>query len=569
MQFLKTTVDQIRDLYLGLTPGLRIIAGLLTSVLVMSLLFLVSSNGSVTPRPTDTMLLNGYYFNQTEQNTVAAALAKENLTAHTWENGRLRVPLRQEAAYIDAINKAGAIPRGAQAVFASWLNNTSVFESKMLMQGRIEASTAEAVGMALEKQFVDLERVSVFPRTETKRQGINSNKVTSVSVVVRGELDARKKGVIAATVKGAFNIDDMSLITIADDKGGYTASEDWLINSDGAFLAKQIEAEMYWESKIRGVLSMVDGLVVKTSVQLDPRKNLQRFTVEHDRERPTNDVYTKDESQRSEGKVGGVGSRPGYAMQVNTPLPLNNGWAFGSNEFKENFSSSEAVKAIQGTEARFEEASNIPRSISAAIQIPTSYFRRIWMESHQRPGEVTPEPTPEELAAFQAEQISEMKKTVITLIKNNISAEYINGLDVNSMVDIRPYNKTEPASVVVPLTFSQVIVQWFSENWKTLGLFTLVFVALALLWVVSKPAKPEPIIIYEAAELPRTEQPRKQRGDEFEDEDEETAINRTLEPFSKSMRSLQEEVSDLVAENPDAAANVLRQWIGKVVAQEH
>jgi len=34
------------------------------------------------------------------------------------------------------------------------------------------------------------------------------------------------------------------------------------------------------------------------------------------------------------------------------------------------------------------------------------------------------------------------------------------------------------------------------------------------------------------------------------------------------MRSLQEEVSELVNENPDAAASVLRQWIGRVEPQE-
>jgi flagellar biosynthesis/type III secretory pathway M-ring protein FliF/YscJ len=87
--------------------------------------------------------------------------------------------------------------------------------------------------------------------------------------------------------------------------------------------------------------------------------------------------------------------------------------------------------------------------------------------------------------------------------------------------------------------------------------------SLGVLWVATRPQKPEPSIIYEAPEMPEVDL----GPDDDDEEGVEGAAKRSLEPFSKSMRSLQEEVSELVTENPDAAASVIRQWIGRVETQ--
>ena len=573
MSFFKTTYEQLRDVYLGLTPGLRVVAGLLTCVLVVSVLFLVSSRGSVTPSAKETFALNGHYFNQEQQRAVIEALSNEGISNYSWEGGKLKVPIKQQATILAAISKHKAMPRGAMSGYAKWLTETNTLESRNLMKDRKEADKANALAKTLEN--MGFEQVTVIPDTKLVREKYYHKEQTSVMVSLRckiGEkLDSRKLGAITGTVKGAFNIDDLSLIMIIDlddDKGGaYIGSEEWFINSDGgSFLARQAEAEQKMEADIRELLRNYPDLIVKTSVQLDPRKDVQAIEVKHDDKKPTNSIYDKEKSVKEEAKGHSQAGRPGYPMQDNTPLPLNRGWGWGDGEYTGKFNERESVNALQGISTQFSEASYIPRSISASIQVPRAYFRSIWLQNNQKPGEEAAEPTPEVLEAFETAEIDKIRKSVFTLIRNAIPQEFQDNLDINDKVNITLFDRIADTPEPIP-TFTEALIAWLSGNWKTMALFGLIISALYMLWAVSKPPKPEPIIIYEAPEMPLEEQFPEEKGKGEEDE-EDIELQRTLEPFDKSMRSLQEEVSDLVTENPDAAANVLRQWIGKVAFQE-
>lgn len=575
MSFLKTTYEQFRDIYLGLTPGLRVVAGLLAGVLVVSILFLVSSRGNVTPKAKDTFTLNGHYFTSSQQQAVASALSNEGISNYSWEGGRLKVPVKQEATILAAISKHNAMPRDAMSAYVKWFQETSTLESQNLMKNRKEASKAAAVVSALEN--MGLEQVTVIPDTKLvrKKGSYEYKEQTSVSIsflTKPGEsLDRRKLGAITGQVQGAFNIDDPSLIYIINldpvNGGTYQGDQEWFMNSEGGgFLVKQMEAEQKWEMDIRKLFPNIEGLVVKTSVQLDPRKNVNTLEVKHDDKKPTSTIYDKQKSFKEEGEGHPHARRPGYEMQDNTPLPLNNGWGYWNGKYSGKYSDSESIGALQGETSTYDIPGYVPQSISASIQVPRDYFRSIWIQNHQKRGEETPEPTPEELTAFQTVEIEQMRQAVFTLISNQIPQEYRANLDINEKVFISTFDRIAD-SPEAALTFSETLIAWFSSNWKTMALFVLIFSALYMLWAVSKPAKPEPIIIYEAPEVP-LEETFTEEGEEAQTE-EEIELQRTLEPFNKSMRSLQEEVSDLVAENPDAAANVLRQWIGKVAFQEH
>ena len=50
--------------------------------------------------------------------------------------------------------------------------------------------------------------------------------------------------------------------------------------------------------------------------------------------------------------------------------------------------------------------------------------------------------------------------------------------------------------------------------------------------------------------------------------DEKLAVARTLTPFDKNLRTLTDEAAELTSENPDAAAAVMKQWIGTSVTND-
>ncbi|MDR0871098.1 MAG: hypothetical protein LBN39_09945, partial [Planctomycetaceae bacterium] len=120
----------------------------------------------------------------------------------------------------------------------------------------------------------------------------------------------------------------------------------------------------------------------------------------------------------------------------------------------------------------------------------------------------------------------------------------------------------------------QEFLQFLMMNWQTLSLLGLVLCGLGVLWAMTRPVKPEPIVIYEAPEIPlevieaRAKAKAEEEAAAAAADEEEIEKKRTLEGFDKSIRSLQEEIAELVQENPDAAAAVLRQWIGNSVMVE-
>ena len=115
----------------------------------------------------------------------------------------------------------------------------------------------------------------------------------------------------------------------------------------------------------------------------------------------------------------------------------------------------------------------------------------------------------------------------------------------------------ESAPIVVPTTADKAIV-WFSQYWSTLGTIGLGMVSLLVLRSMVRAVP--------AAELPRGEAApvaAAPAGDEDEDApvEQKEAVAR-LKRRAKSGPTLRDELVGIVREDPDAAANILRNWIG-------
>ena len=101
------------------------------------------------------------------------------------------------------------------------------------------------------------------------------------------------------------------------------------------------------------------------------------------------------------------------------------------------------------------------------------------------------------------------------------------------------------------------VTNWFTEHWTTLGLVALALVSLLMLrsMLRSAPAAEEPLRASVGRGRPAS-RPRKPL------KREETAAERRLKRLSGSGPTLRDELSQLVTEDPEAAANILRNWIG-------
>jgi flagellar biosynthesis/type III secretory pathway M-ring protein FliF/YscJ len=138
-----------------------------------------------------------------------------------------------------------------------------------------------------------------------------------------------------------------------------------------------------------------------------------------------------------------------------------------------------------------------------------------------------------------------------------------------------PPREAEPV-----VTAWEQFVLFLQEHWQNLSLMSLVFCGMAVLYLISKPPKPDSIAIIEGMETPleaidaRLAEKQRLEEERLAAEAAEVAAAVEQEEFENSLndlgsiRSLRDEIAELIAKNPEAAAAVIRQWIGNSVLVE-
>jgi hypothetical protein len=105
----------------------------------------------------------------------------------------------------------------------------------------------------------------------------------------------------------------------------------------------------------------------------------------------------------------------------------------------------------------------------------------------------------------------------------------------------------EPARTAaqIPINLQAQAFDWLGRNWQPLGMGGLILVGLLVLRSTIKPAAPAPQAA--AVELPPAETPP-------------VPPDRPAPPLAAA--SLRAELADTIRQNPQAAAGVLRTWMG-------
>jgi flagellar M-ring protein FliF len=124
-------------------------------------------------------------------------------------------------------------------------------------------------------------------------------------------------------------------------------------------------------------------------------------------------------------------------------------------------------------------------------------------------------------------------------------------------VQVTAFQDIKPVEIPQPTT-GENAVGWLVENWTTVGMIGLAFFGLWMLRsLVRSTAVAVPREATSAARVAAV------ASEEMEEEPEAVkAAAPRLRRFGTSGPSLRDELAQLVQEDPDAAANVLRTWIG-------
>ena len=550
MDFLNKAWAQAADLFRSMSPGARITTGLLLAVVLVSLGYLFTQAASGP----DVDLMNGVPVPAGHLAAMEAAFHEAGLGTYEIRGTRVFVPRGQKPAFMAALAEAKALPPNIGEALEKAVEESSVFASRHEKQRRDKVAMQKTLSQII-CAMPGIETAYVIYDEDVKGGLVREKLVTataSAKAVGSRPLDERQVSAIRHMVAGAIAALKPENVTVADLNGPthYGSPESGTNPADNLYVSLKRTYEQEWRAKILDSLSYIRGLNVEANVVLD-RERVNRLTsVEYDA-KPVAVRETDESSERSEeGSTPGGGV--GLKAQGNVAQALPPAHAAGTKT-DQSESKREVVSVPNSKQTEREQVGLTPTRVSVAIGVPSSYIKSVWVQ--QNPTEAGQEPAtpdPAALATLRDELSTKIQAHVAALLP---PAEGVD--DPKELVTVTSFENIPQEKAPAPGLGVQMI-EWFQTYWSTLGVLGLAAFSLVMLRSMVKAVPPpaSTAIGPQRVISPETEEAEGQTP-------EEAALNR-LKRFTGSGPSLRDELSELVQEDPDTAASILRNWIGPV-----
>lgn len=551
MDFLNKAWAQVADLFRSMSPGARITSALLLAVVVVSLAFLFKSQ-SFGP---DVYLMNGEHFSPSEMEAMLGAFGKANLDSYEVEGTRVRIPRSQQGKYLTALVDGNALPGNYFSYIDKANDGGSILDSPQVREQKQRTAKQKLLSEVI-GAMQGIESAVVLYDSDVKGGSLKKEKIftASVSVKPKGseQLNEQQVYSIRRLVAGAVAGMDAERVTVADLNSGktfYGSPEGGMGSAmDDIYGQRKRMYEQDWTAKVLSALAHIPGVSVAANVELDPTQDSREEQVHHETKTVPFQVTEKTSSRTMDGS--GPGGRVGAVAQTaNAPASLNVKTAKGSHEEEEQ-SEQTTVNAVPGKRTEKRTHGLTPQRVAVAVNIPTSYFKKVWLERNPPDPAGPPKtPDPKDLDPIRKEVIASTTKQVATLIPQPAGvADKTELVTVTEVQDIVSPAPPEPDA-------KQQAMGWLAQNWSTLA---VAVVALACLMMLRSMLRATPA---ESAPLPVMQEAQKTEAETPDGQSEDQPAPR-LKRARKPGVSLRDELTSLVSEDPDAAANILRSWIG-------
>ncbi|WP_161603304.1 hypothetical protein [Blastopirellula marina] len=535
--------EQIKDLFFSMTPGSRIIAGLLIVVIVASFAFLFQ--GGMFEH--DAALLAGAAVDPADQKAVLAAFAGEGLDDYRIEGSQIYIPRAKRAEYVAAMVKHNAIPPEFHESMEDAVDNANPFESEQHRSDRQKIAKEKDLALVLRKMR-GIEFASVHYDVEDKG-GFPRRKVYTASVVVRPLGSEEIDQALVRSIRNyvAYSIAGLSSehVSVTDLNSRRTYSGDTENPAEDAYAARKQFFENSWQDKIAAALNYIDGVNVTVNVELDPKMNQREERLEHGA-RPIA-LLTSAQKRTESSKVPKEGGRPGLAAQApNQQAELTTAPA---RESSMEESSEETASVTDKTLMLSETASLTPQQVRVVVTVPQDYYAGIW--NKQNPPALGAQPTTPDagvLKKIEEEVKKSIESQVVTLLPPQPPGD-----DPYPQVHVTSVTRTDQPTLAEP-ALADTAILWLGANWQTVAMIGVGLFALLMLrsMVRSQPDEPKIDNSIRLATPPQEE----------EEDDAGDMSGMLKKRFTKNSPNLKDELIEMVREDPDTAAGILKNWIG-------
>ena len=554
MDFLNQAISQIRELILSMTPAARVTALLLLGVIGVSLGYLVQHQSANPDEP----LFGGEMLSAGDITRIEAALGQAKLNGFETTGNRILVPNGQKAIYLAAIADGGALPPNFHTLLENALD-LGPFADRVTREQRLKAAREHQLSM-LVSAMGGIETASVIYDIQEPHglsRVTNATATVSVQPTPGETLDARQEKRIRQTVAGGIaglTADNVTVTDLSDNSiyggGGADLGAD---SFDDPYFHTRLKYEENLKTRIEKLLYKYPGAVVDVSAELDNRleHNIQSTLPEGDaaaiRESIDDDTTTIIKED-NEGRVGLTAQGPNRnPEETTTPLIKN-----------ETTSNERQADNFVGTKTEKERlAGMVPKTVQAAIGIPRSYLISVWRERERRNGnpfEDLPDDIETQLSSLEGGIKDQIQDLVAPLLPKKLAQDNFSDVTVTFFESLTP-TPVEPPSMATK-AFS-----WASQNFNTMMMAGVAMISLVMLRSMVKSLPPsEPTTAINAATLGLETSIAESSPDTpvVKETDESSRPKLKL----KKGPRLTDDLSEIVREDPDAAAAILRSWIG-------
>jgi flagellar M-ring protein FliF len=552
MDFLNQAMAQLADLFRSMTPAARITSGLLLAVVIISLAYLF--NHQIASG--DSFLLGGQSFTSAELSAMEAAFGKAGLNDYSIEGSRVKVPGGQKSAYLAALADSGALPANFGDFLTSAIAKVGPFTSRSQQDELLEqAKERELAGIILSMQGV--EKASVQYDRE-KKTGFAQSAVAKASVGVKRHgtlpLDEKQVPMIRHLVAGAFAGLSPEHVTVVDLNGRtYSANsgDGPGSASEDPFVSRTKEFQAMYETQIYSALTYVPGVTVTANVELNKELAVRQEKDSYD-PKAVATLMSREETQTTTARGASGGGRPGIEAQSPNQSARLSSASSGGTESSDESTVNEVQNAPSRERTLTQLAGLTPKRISVSVGIPSTYFESVWRQRNPAsPGQAPRALDKNALDQIQKDETDKIRAHVSTLIPQ--PAE---GVDAASLVTVTTFQHVVIDASDGPPAAERVFA-WLGNYWGTLATLGLVLFSLLMLRSLARsqpanapglPVIAPQLLAQAAADAAKPPEPAKPKS-----------------RFKRKLGagvSLRDELAEMVREDPDAAANILRGWIG-------
>jgi flagellar M-ring protein FliF len=546
MDFLNQSFAQLKDLFQSMTPAARITAALLLAVVVISLAYLFTHEVAGP----DVYLLGGEMFPSSEINNMTVAFSQEGLDSYEVEGNKIRIPRGQREQYMAALAKHNALPEQYDDILTRTLDQGTAFMSPTEREARLKAGREKYLSRTL-SAWPEIERAYVTYDSK-KRGGLARDPMVNALVQVKPRGNTTLSDHLTSSIRRAVRNAIPGLkpenCAVSDMNTGRTtvgSSDHQTSPEQDAYIARQRYYEEKYRSQIVDALG-IPGATVMAFAELDRQKLHQEEAIKHDSKTVT--VHTSETTSERTVESKQPAGRVGFIAQ-NKAAALNTAAAQGNSETETQSESSQ--ESLPSTTKTVTETAGLTlKRVAVTVTVPTSYYEQVWRRDNlPEEGEEPKRPEESDLQPIRTRMEAEIKQVVAKIIPPPED-----GTDPQELVHVAELPNLAPPSLPQPGLADNAFA-WLGSYWSTLGLIALAFFSLLILRSMVRAAPASAT----KARAPKGALRETEQAEEISSQD---AAQRKLQPFSGSGASLRDELSDLVNEDPDTAANILRNWIG-------